>query len=186
MYVYDLTLSKAGTHAGATGPKRLRMYYFSGGGWQNPPSSQHWKFCAELARQAGKGVIDGPNLLKPHAILLVSPAVDLGPTRKEGPIVDVARKDPVLTISLHDSGARTWAQAEDPGQPSISAIMADATPLARTGAKIIGVTGGWDILPPSALEFRDAAREQGVAGARLHWEKQIHCLPLAFMVYPRL
>lgn len=28
-----------------------RIYYFCGGGWQSPPSAQHWQVCAKLARQ---------------------------------------------------------------------------------------------------------------------------------------
>lgn len=28
-----------------------RIYYFCGGGWQSPPSGQHWQVCAKLARQ---------------------------------------------------------------------------------------------------------------------------------------
>jgi len=32
--------------------KRKQIYYFCGGGWQSPPSKEHWKLCAQLA-QAG-------------------------------------------------------------------------------------------------------------------------------------
>ena len=42
IYVYDMTPKTASTI-------KMRMYYFAGGGWQMPPSSQHWKLCAELA-----------------------------------------------------------------------------------------------------------------------------------------
>lgn len=27
-----------------------RIYYFAGGSWQEPPSSQHWKVCAKMAK----------------------------------------------------------------------------------------------------------------------------------------
>jgi acetyl esterase/lipase len=30
---------------------RHHLFYFAGGGFQSPPSSDHWKFCAELAVQ---------------------------------------------------------------------------------------------------------------------------------------
>ena len=53
IYVYDL-LPKHGVAVngnGSTKEKHRRLYYFAGGGWQMPPSSQHWQLCAELARQ---------------------------------------------------------------------------------------------------------------------------------------
>jgi acetyl esterase/lipase len=45
VYMYDIhprKLSKDGA--------LKRIYYFAGGGWQSPPSSQHWQLCAKLAR----------------------------------------------------------------------------------------------------------------------------------------
>ncbi|KAF1996987.1 alpha/beta-hydrolase [Amniculicola lignicola CBS 123094] len=46
IHVYDMrprqTKAKAVTK---------RVYYFCGGGWQSPPSTQHWQLCAKLARQ---------------------------------------------------------------------------------------------------------------------------------------
>lgn len=216
------------------------MIYFAGGGWQSPPSSQHWKFCAELVRQvpgltvtlvspplapsspaavtfpilttyyraalrqavqdkervvlagdssggnlalclALHGLSDDDNLTKPHALLLISPAVDLRPTQIEGAIHAISLKDPVLTITSHDSEASTWAQGEDPAQSWISPITADRTTLSETAIHVIGVTGGWDILSPAALELRDSVQKTGGRGAWLHWEKQMHCYPLAFM-----
>jgi acetyl esterase/lipase len=29
---------------------RKRIYYFCGGGWQSPPSGQHWQMCVRMAR----------------------------------------------------------------------------------------------------------------------------------------
>ncbi|KAF2675671.1 alpha/beta-hydrolase [Lentithecium fluviatile CBS 122367] len=45
MHVYDI-ISKMP----AAQEVRKRIYYFSGGGWQSPPSSQHWHNCAKMAR----------------------------------------------------------------------------------------------------------------------------------------
>lgn len=45
IHVYDI-ISKIP----ATQETRKRIYYFSGGGWQSPPSSQHWHNCAKMAR----------------------------------------------------------------------------------------------------------------------------------------
>ncbi|ETN37154.1 uncharacterized protein HMPREF1541_08144 [Cyphellophora europaea CBS 101466] len=45
VYIYDII-----TQHGKQTPKR-RLFYFAGGGFQGIPSDNHWKFCAELARQ---------------------------------------------------------------------------------------------------------------------------------------
>jgi acetyl esterase/lipase len=45
IHVYDI-MSKP-----LTAQKRnTRLYYFCGGGWQSPPSSQHWQLCVRMAR----------------------------------------------------------------------------------------------------------------------------------------
>lgn len=47
VYVYDLQGKKP-----LKGDfPRKRIYYFSGGSWQMPPSTGHWRFCAEVARR---------------------------------------------------------------------------------------------------------------------------------------
>ncbi|KAF1954264.1 hypothetical protein CC80DRAFT_494072 [Byssothecium circinans] len=43
--VYDI---RAKTSKAADCKKRI--YYFGGGGWQSPPSVQHWKLCMRMAR----------------------------------------------------------------------------------------------------------------------------------------
>lgn len=47
VYVYDLQGKKP---IKGDLPKK-RIYYFSGGSWQMPPSIGHWRFCAEVARR---------------------------------------------------------------------------------------------------------------------------------------
>ena len=42
------------------------------------------------------------------------------------------------------------------------------------------MTGGYDILTPDGLLFRDRLVEAGVGGSWLHWEKQMHVFPLAW------
>ncbi|MBE7182000.1 MAG: alpha/beta hydrolase, partial [Terriglobus roseus] len=49
LWIYDMRVKTAATSR----PVERRIYYFAGGGWQQPPSSQHWKFCAELCRALG-------------------------------------------------------------------------------------------------------------------------------------
>lgn len=243
IWLYDITSSQQKQHEETQTPvpeKTLRIYYFAGGGWQSPPSGEHWKFCAELARKvpgltitivssplapnspaastfpllrefydsvlvAGKSgerlvfagdssggnlalslVLDGlqrnPGVLaesaRPTAVLTISPAVDLRPMGEN--IGLLARHDPALTVGSHNSEARTWAGDVDPASPWLSPILADVNPLERAGVRVIGVTGGFDILTPSALEFRDACVTSGVQGAWLQWERQMHCFPLSF------
>lgn len=226
--------------------RRKRMYYIAGGGWQSPPSGQHWKFCAELAREVagmvvtvvsaplapaspaatalpalarllhsalgqGEQVIlagdsSGANIVlslaldmlgkggeagadaawagQPVAALLViSPAVDLRPMgAAEEQTRALARRDPVLTVGSHNSEAAAWAAGVvDRSDARISPAAGDAGVLAAAGVRLIGVTGGHDILTPAALVFRDACAGEGVDGAWLHWEGQMHCFPLAFM-----
>lgn len=45
MYVYDFGTPD---HISST---RHQLFYFAGGGFQSPPSSEHWKFCAELSNR---------------------------------------------------------------------------------------------------------------------------------------
>ncbi|KAG6362196.1 hypothetical protein INS49_010426 [Diaporthe citri] len=229
--------------------KRKRMYYIAGGGWQSPPSGQHWKFCAEVARRVpglvvtivsaplapaspaattlpalrrlfasfpsqgsgrddGEQVIlagdssganivlslaldglskskreeDGAGTRQPMSLLIISPAVDLRPMGAgAGETRALARRDPVLTVGSHNGEAAAWAQGVDRSEGCISPAVADVGVLATAGVRLVGVTGGHDILTPAALGFRDACAGGGVAGAWLHWEGQMHCFPLAFM-----
>lgn len=50
IWVYDMSLRSAGTGVGDR-VKRRRIYYFAGGAWQMPPSSEHWKLCAEICQR---------------------------------------------------------------------------------------------------------------------------------------
>lgn len=237
VWLYDIT---PGHHQdGAPKEKKLHMYYFAGAGWQGPPSGQHWKFCAELARKvpgltvtvvspplAPKSpaasafpvlrdlydslledskitservifggdssggnlalclVMDGLERTEGHAgsanpiaVLAICPAVDLRPMEGMGPL---ERRDPLLTVESHNNEAKMWSHEVDPASPWLSPVLADVKALERAGVRIIGLTGGHDILTKSALEFRDACVTNGVAGAWLQWDRQMHCFPLVF------
>ena len=233
IYVYDMTPKTASTI-------KMRMYYFAGGGWQMPPSSQHWKLCAELAntvpglavsmvspplapnspasdalpqldvfctsvikecKAVGERVIfagdsSGGNIAlslavrsvtkeergpSPAAVLAICPAVDLQRMRCVGDIQIVSKNDPILVIKGHNDEADNWARDLDRSSPSISPVEADMSLLVHADIKVIGVTGGYDILSPDALRFRVKCEKSGVQGAWLHWEKQMHCFPLTFM-----
>ena len=59
IYIYDLTAKhsdvtqKSNADGAQSGnmSKKGRLYYFAGGGWQMPPSSEHWALCAEFAKK---------------------------------------------------------------------------------------------------------------------------------------
>jgi acetyl esterase/lipase len=46
MYIYDLIPPN-----GPGKSTKKRIYYFAGGSWQEPPSPQHYKLCAKLAKE---------------------------------------------------------------------------------------------------------------------------------------
>ncbi|KAJ4392317.1 hypothetical protein N0V93_005942 [Gnomoniopsis smithogilvyi] len=235
IWLYDITPSH---QAHDTPPeKKMHMYYFAGGGWQGPPSGDHWKLCAEFARKVPgltvtivspplapnspaastfpmlrelydsilestderiifAGDSSGGNLAlclvldglertgghaasaKPAAVLAISPAVDLRPMEEMNDLS--SRRDPLLTVASHNDEARMWAHEVDPASPWLSPVLADLTGLARAGIRVIGLTGSYDILTTSALQFRDACVASGVEGAWLQWERQMHCFPLVF------
>jgi acetyl esterase/lipase len=52
IYIYDITPKHSPSQNGDVQQpvKKRRIYYFAGGGWQMPPSGEHWKFCTEFAK----------------------------------------------------------------------------------------------------------------------------------------
>ncbi|WVF72571.1 hypothetical protein IAT40_007388 [Kwoniella sp. CBS 6097] len=51
VWCYDLDRRDAGLNRTGEPSKTKRIYYFCGGGFQAPPSSDHWSFIAQLVRQ---------------------------------------------------------------------------------------------------------------------------------------
>ncbi|KAF2448633.1 alpha/beta-hydrolase [Karstenula rhodostoma CBS 690.94] len=45
IHVYDIVAKEP-----AQSDTKKRIYYFAGGGWQTPPSSQHWGMCSRMAQ----------------------------------------------------------------------------------------------------------------------------------------
>lgn len=233
IWIYEISLAAAKLTS-------LRLYYFAGGGWQMPPTAQHWKFCAELVRKvpglvvtmvcsphaphspavhalpqldgfvasivehgkaAGEKIILGGDssggnialslalrcLMKeapgpsPDAVLAICPSVDLRPMECVDEIKILDKKDPVLKIRGHNDEADNWARDLDRSDPSISPVQGDMGLFAAADVKIIGVTGGYDILSHDALKMLHKCEAAGVKGSWLHWDKQMHCFPLTFM-----
>ncbi|KAK8203593.1 hypothetical protein M8818_005243 [Zalaria obscura] len=115
----------------------------------------------------------------PGNVLAISPAVDL--LTHDAAVAAADKLDPVLTLDLIDENARRWVGGGDAGDPAVSPVYADVGLLAKRGVELYGITGSYDVLTPDALRFRDRCQEAGVQGEWLHWEKQMHCFPLAWI-----
>lgn len=113
----------------------------------------------------------------PIALLSISPAVDLTNTNFE--MAKIEKDDPVLTVAFTGEVAETWRADWSAEDPRISPINANLALLKEKDIKVLGVTGGADVLTPDALVFLEKCTEAGVRGRWLHWEKQMHCFPLA-------
>lgn len=128
----------------------------------------------------------------PDDLLLISPAVDLrakGPSRGAETMDSLTtlrsaeENDPLLTIDFINGTARAWSGAWNPRHPRVSPGMTDVKDLevlARAGIRLFCITGGYDVLAPDALLFKDKCIEAQVEGQWQHYERQMHCWPLAW------
>lgn len=123
-------------------------------------------------------LMEKPELRPPSSVMLISPVVDL---RFCNPAIpEMERKDPVLRRWVEVKTGKQWAGSWDLSNALLSPLFADLDVLANKEVKVHGVTGGYDILTPDTLLFREKCTEVGIEGKWLHWEKQMHCFPLAF------
>jgi len=113
---------------------------------------------------------------RPEAVVAICPSTDL--TRSNPRIDELAKSDPILTPAFVKQTAKAWHADWDPTDRRVSPINADISLLAQSGIQVHGITGGFDILSPDAIIFRDMLEKEGVQGKWLHWEKQMHCFVL--------
>jgi len=117
----------------------------------------------------------------PTAILVLGASVDL---RRSNPAIPALEpKDPLLRHKFIKATSDVWCGAMSPSDPQLSPLLSSAATLRALrdrGVRVHGVTGGYDILTPDGLLFRDALVEAGVGGSWLHWERQMHVFPLAW------
>lgn len=123
-----------------------------------------------------------PGAPKPFSIFAICPSVDL--TRHNPKIVEIEKHDPILRISFIQGTAKAWygggrVDAWNRSDPRVSPLEADLSVLHDGGVIIDGVTGGYDILGPDAVAFREKLRKERVKGEWLEWDKMMHCWPLA-------
>ena len=250
MWLYDISSQSRNQE----GRVARRIYYLAGGGWQMPPSGDHWSFLTELATRLdgtvltlisyptapgtpahlslpqlkqlyealmressrnGETVVvagdsSGGNIalslvlwvlstaeemgedsaalrqLAPEAIVAISPSTDL--RHEDEDIAAAAEHDPIMTQATIMSTAQAWTgdkasfgpgETWDASDPRVSPILADLDVFCRHGIKVHGLTGGYEVLGPEAVVFRNRLRDLGVEGEWLEWEGQMHCFPLA-------
>ncbi|KAF2800379.1 esterase/lipase [Melanomma pulvis-pyrius CBS 109.77] len=114
----------------------------------------------------------------PTAIMAICPSTDL--TRSNPDIEKLKDVDPILTPPFIKETARAWQGDWDSADRRISPINADISLLAKHGIRVHGVTGGYDILGPDGIVFRDKCADNHVTGEWLQWEKQMHCFILTW------
>jgi acetyl esterase/lipase len=135
----------------------------------------------EMLRAATEAGADAPPPPMPAHILVISPSTDL---RRSNPLIPVVeRKDPLLRHEFVKATSEVWRgewPAEDTRLSPLLLPLEVLTTLRDRGVQVHGVTGGYDILTPDALLFRERLVEAGVGGNWLHWEKQMHVYPVAW------
>lgn len=68
IWIYDLRPKGVGLGKGEKSRVVKRIYYFCGGGWQSPPTGEHWSLVAEMAAQLEDTVVSLVSYpLAPHS-----------------------------------------------------------------------------------------------------------------------
>ncbi|GAB7360620.1 hypothetical protein MBLNU230_g0500t1 [Neophaeotheca triangularis] len=121
---------------------------------------------------------DDPQLAPlPSVLFVMAPSTDL---RRSNPAIpSIEPHDPILRQWFVDATARAWRGDWDAWDPRVSPLNSDLTALQKRAVKVHGLTGGYDILSPDAVLFREKCRNAGIEGEWLEWDKQMHCFPLA-------
>ncbi|OCL14362.1 alpha/beta-hydrolase [Glonium stellatum] len=124
------------------------------------------------------GTLRGSPRPYPTALMVISPSTDL--RRTNTTIKTIEPLDPFLTPTFITSTARAWSGDWDPYDSKLSPLQADVSLLTKVGVKVHGIIGGYDILSPDAVKFRDKCAQEGVYGRWLEWDKQMHCFILTW------
>jgi acetyl esterase/lipase len=134
----------------------------------------------EMLRAAAEDASIPPPPMPAH-IIAISPSVDL---RRSNPAIPLLEpKDPLLRHKFVKATAETYRGNWDASDTRLSPLLLPLhvlEALRDRDVQVHGLTGGYDILSPDALLFRDRLIEAGVGGSWLHWEKQMHVWPLAW------
>ena len=80
-------------HEGSKHRPKHRIYFFNGGGFQSPPSSQHWRFVTELAKSLSSRTTShsqsgvSSDKLEPELVLVSYPLAPNSPAEASFPIL---------------------------------------------------------------------------------------------------
>ncbi|KAK7452582.1 hypothetical protein Landi51_04470 [Colletotrichum acutatum] len=104
LWLYDITRESDGSYdREPCPPRRRRILYFAGGGWQMPPSKNHWTFCMELVRR-----------LDNTAVTIISaPLAPKHPVSVAFPRIQRAYRS--LLNESHDAGERVIVAGDSSG-----------------------------------------------------------------------
>lgn len=83
----------------------------------------------------------------------------------------VNAKDPILSLPYMNDIAKTWAVGWPRDDLRLSPWLADISILKTNGVKVYRVTGGYEVLTPDALLFKNRCEDKGVEGQWLEWDK---------------
>jgi acetyl esterase/lipase len=124
------------------------------------------------------------NTAAPDSIMAICPSADM--RRNHPSLPSLEKHDPILRIDFVKSTAKAWTGTWELSDRRVSPVQADVSLLAKAGVKVDGLTAGHDLLGPDGVIFREMLDENGVEGSWLHWEKMMHCWPLAsvYNVFP--
>ncbi|PVH99847.1 alpha/beta-hydrolase [Periconia macrospinosa] len=166
--VYDI-LSKT-SH---TQSHKRRIYYFCGGGWQSPPSSQHWHLCVRMARDIPGTSVSlvsyplAPNnsaasafpwLLRFYRTIMqqadeVGEEVILAGDSSGGNVVlcltlEALREDAEATLATEDKQPKSPSEHRKPSHPVALLTTCPSTDLTRSNPSINALAPLDPILTP--------------------------------------
>ncbi|KAF1986546.1 alpha/beta-hydrolase [Aulographum hederae CBS 113979] len=119
-----------------------------------------------------------PETHPPRSVFAICPSVDMA--RNNPDMREIEKHDPILNIGFTKDTADGWVGEWDLKDPRVSPLFANIASLSKAGVMVNGITGGYDVLRPDAILFRDKLEKEGVKGEWMDWDKQMHCFPLTF------
>lgn len=114
----------------------------------------------------------------PFRILVIAPGADCRITNPDIPPLDAY--DPFLSYAYLQEVTALWAKDLDRGDPMVTPLLADFTPLKKNNVILDGIFGTWDVLAPDNKLLMEKARDAGLEGSYIVAEEQIHVYPLTW------
>ena len=136
-------------------------------------SGGNMALCLTLARLA-----EDENALCPLAITAICPSVNM---RKDNPdIKKVEKHDPILRIPFITNNAERWRGEWDASTLEFPLLPQMFLRLFEEECSFMESSQVMTSCRQNAIMFRLQCEKAGVEGEWLHWDKQMHCFPLAW------